>query len=78
MNLRVLSSSVSSVLLTPNPEIRNRLRYSQFSVPPVWYSVTRVSKKFFSLLRSITSLIQGKGLVAPELTEEQSALRGED
>ena len=33
----------------------------QSSVPDDWYSVTRVSKKFFSLLRSIVSLIQGNG-----------------
>jgi hypothetical protein len=38
---------------------------SQLSAPPVWYSVTRVSKKFFSFFRSSTSDIQGKGLVAP-------------
>jgi hypothetical protein len=39
---------------------------SQLSAPPVWYSMTRVSKKFFSFLRSIISDIQGKGLDAPE------------
>ena len=38
---------------------------SQDSAPPVWYSVTLVSKKFFSFFRSIISLIQGKGLLAP-------------
>ncbi len=38
---------------------------SQLSAPPVLYSVTRVSKKFFSFLRSIISLIHGNGLVAP-------------
>jgi hypothetical protein len=38
---------------------------SQLRTPPVWYSVTRVSKKFFSFLRSRISLIQGNGLVAP-------------
>ena len=38
---------------------------SQDSAPPVWYSVTRVSKKFFSFFRSIISLIQGKGLLLP-------------
>jgi hypothetical protein len=37
---------------------------SQLSAPPVWYSVTRVSKKFFSFLRSIISAIQGNGLSA--------------
>ena len=40
-------------------------RQSQFNAPPVWYSVTRVSKKFFSLFRSMSSLIQGNGLPAP-------------
>ena len=35
--------------------------YSQLSAPPLRYSVTRLSKKFFSFLRSIVSLIQGKG-----------------
>ncbi len=37
----------------------------QASAPPVWYSVTRVSKKFFSLPRSIVSLIHGNGLREP-------------
>ena len=32
-----------------------------------WYSVTRVSKKFFSLPRSMVSLIQGKGFFEPEI-----------
>lgn len=36
--------------------------YSQFKVPPVWYSITRVSKKLRSFFRSIISLIHGKGL----------------
>src|SRR5690349_21657429 len=40
-------------------------RHSQLSAPPVWYSVTRVSKKFFSFLRSMTSLIHGNGFSAP-------------
>ena len=35
--------------------------YSQFSAPPVWYSITRVSKKLRSFFRSIISLIHGKG-----------------
>ncbi len=38
---------------------------SQLSAPPVWYSITRVSKKFFSFFRSMISLIHGKGLLAP-------------
>src|SRR3990172_4442654 len=38
---------------------------SHVNAPPVWYSVTRVSKKFFSFFRSSSSLIHGKGLVAP-------------
>lgn len=38
---------------------------SQLNAPPVWYSITRVSKKFFSFFRSINSDIQGNGLVAP-------------
>jgi|GEM_PF-2394692 len=33
----------------------------QSNVPPTLYSVTRVSKKFFSLLRSTASLIHGNG-----------------
>src|SRR5947207_11362292 len=40
-------------------------RHSQFRAPPVWYSMTRVSKKLRSFLRSIISLIQGKGFCAP-------------
>src|SRR5688572_6974102 len=39
--------------------------YSQLSAPPVWYSITRVSKKLRSFFRSIISLIQGNGLAAP-------------
>jgi len=35
--------------------------YSQLSAPPVWYSMTRVSKKLRSFFRSIISLIQGNG-----------------
>src|SRR5690606_15399849 len=38
---------------------------SQLSAPPVWYSITRVSKKLRSFVRSIISLIQGKGFEAP-------------
>jgi hypothetical protein len=34
---------------------------SQDRAPPVWYSMTRVSKKLRSFLRSIISLIQGNG-----------------
>src|SRR5471032_3098288 len=34
---------------------------SQFSAPPVLYSVTRVSKKLRSFFRSIISLIHGNG-----------------
>ncbi len=34
---------------------------SQFSAPPVWYSMTLVSKKLRSFFRSIISLIHGKG-----------------
>ena len=36
--------------------------HSQFSAPPVWYSITRVSKKLRSLFKSIISLIHGNGL----------------
>src|SRR5262249_10301256 len=42
---------------------RNR-GHSQLSAPPFWYSITRVSKKFFSFLRSIASDIQGNGFSA--------------
>jgi hypothetical protein len=42
-----------------------RPRQSQLSAPPVWYSMTRVSKKFFSFFRSIISDIHGNGFVAP-------------
>src|SRR3990167_4873627 len=38
---------------------------SQLNAPPVWYSITLVSKKLRSFLRSIISLIHGKGLLAP-------------
>ena len=40
--------------------IRDRVQ-SHESAPPVWYSMTRVSKKFLSFLRSIISLIHGNG-----------------
>src|SRR4051812_12784825 len=39
--------------------------HSQLSAPPVWYSITRVSKKLRSFLRSIISLIHGNGFCAP-------------
>src|SRR5579871_756912 len=35
--------------------------YSQVNEPPLWYSITRVSKKFFSFFKSIASLIHGNG-----------------
>ncbi|MDH4565715.1 PAS domain S-box protein [Pseudomonas sp. BN414] len=38
---------------------------SQLSAPPVWYSITRVSKKFFSFFRSMISDIHGNGLLVP-------------
>ncbi len=41
------------------------LRYSQERAPPVWYSVTRVSKKFFSLRRLACSSSQGRAFSAP-------------
>ena len=47
---------------------------SQLSVPPAWYSVTRVSKKFFSLRRSMISLIQGKGFFTPAFVAEVDSL----
>ena len=39
------------------------------------YSVTRLSKKFFSLPRSIVSLIQGKGLRGRVLAGQADALQ---
>jgi hypothetical protein len=42
-----------------------RALHSQDSAPPVWYSMTRASKKLRSFFRSIISLIQGNGLFAP-------------
>ena len=42
-----------------------RENQSQLSAPPVWYSITRVSKKFFSFFKSMISLIHGNGLVVP-------------
>lgn len=41
------------------------LAYDQSSDPPLWYSVTCVSKKFFSLLRSVCSDIHGNGFSVP-------------
>lgn len=38
---------------------------SHTSAPPVWYSVTRVSKKFFSLRRFTCSSSQGSAFAAP-------------
>ena len=49
-------------------------RQSHDSAPPVWYSVTRVSKKFFSFLRSIISLIHGNGFSAFEQLIEADLL----
>jgi hypothetical protein len=52
-----------------------------FMLPLVWYSVTRVSKMFFSFLRKITSSNQGNGLAlivdnpgSPRLLKRRSAL----
>src|SRR6202012_570619 len=51
------------------------------TLPLVWYSVTRVSKKFFSFLRKMTSSSQRKGLFftvesagSPRLRRRRSAL----
>jgi hypothetical protein len=44
--------------------------YSQFSAPPFWYSITRVSKKFFSFLRSMASDIHGNGFSVSSNTRE--------
>lgn len=49
----------------PNGLDLNRESQSQLSAPPVWYSITRVSKKFFSFFRSMISDIHGNGLVVP-------------
>src|SRR5262249_656129 len=42
--------------------------YSQLKAPPFWYSITRVSKKFFSFFKSIAPDIQGKGFSASSNT----------
>ena len=57
--------NLSLQLLFRHRRFQIRRRQSQVRVPPVWYSVTRVSKKFFSFFKSRISDIQGKGLVAP-------------
>jgi hypothetical protein len=54
----------------PNPDSTPRRAYSQFSAPPFWYSITRVSKKFFSFLRSIASDIHGNGFSVSSNTRE--------
>jgi hypothetical protein len=58
------------VLLLPGPRHGGRgqgqIRSSSLAfcmLPLVWYSVTRVSKKFFSLRRNITSSSHGNGFV---------------
>jgi len=50
----------------PNASRKREYRWastnqSQFNVPPVWYSITRVSKKLRSFFKSIISLIHGNG-----------------
>ena len=50
----------------PNASRRREYRWastnqSQFNAPPVWYSITRVSKKLRSFFKSIISLIHGNG-----------------
>jgi hypothetical protein len=45
-----------------SPVLHPLFDHSQFKAPPVWYSITRVSKKFRSFFRSIISLIHGNGL----------------
>jgi hypothetical protein len=44
--------------------------HSQLSAPPFWYSITRVSKKFFSFLRSIASDIHGNGFSVSSNTRD--------
>ena len=48
---------------------------SQTSEAPCWYSVTRVSKKFFSLLRSVDCDIQGNGFLGAVLARQREALQ---
>src|SRR5204863_8274559 len=63
-NLRGLPRRIE-FLSSPADSTEAEGAYSQLSAPPVWYSITRVSKKFLSFLRSVISLIQGNGLLAP-------------
>ena len=52
--LRILISHIAVAISSRRP-------HSQDSAPPVWYSMTRVSKKLRSFFRSIISLIHGNG-----------------
>src|SRR3990167_2208061 len=63
---RYLFHSCGSFASIPRKTARKVLRQPpglphHFNAPPVRYSVTRVSKKFFSFERSTASLIHGKG-----------------
>ena len=47
--------------------------YSQLKAPPTWYSVTRVSKKFFSLRNAKTGRIERFITVANRKTADNGA-----
>ena len=65
MQLAVCGSaacSESGLLQMRRPaRLQQLLFYSQVRAPPVWYSITRVSKKLRSFFKSIISLIHGNG-----------------
>src|SRR2546423_11503492 len=73
-NLRGLPRRIE-FLSSPADSTEAEGAYSQLSAPPVWYSITRVSTKFLSFLRSVISLIQGNGLLAPRSEEHTSELQ---
>ena len=58
-----VAESTDSYLVKSNAPIS--LENYQERVPPVLYSVTLVSKKFFSFDKSIASLIHGNGFSDP-------------
>jgi hypothetical protein len=60
-SVRHRASSIDQAVWVPAFARTTCVPYSQFSAPPFWYSITRVSKKFFSFFKSIASDIQGNG-----------------
>ena len=65
MTRAFLAPAIQSLVLRgagrTTPECVSTLAQSHASAPPLWESMTQVSKKYFSFFRSIASDIHGNG-----------------